>query len=68
MRRGDRPVNSLLEEYVEFDHGSKPVPVITQASTRSLEDIIKRRIKDEAFDDVVRKVSTLTISATFDSF
>lgn len=49
-------MNSLLEEYVEFEHGSKPVPVITQASTRSLEDIIKRRIKDEAFDDVVRKV------------
>ncbi|KAL0098271.1 U3 small nucleolar ribonucleoprotein complex, subunit Mpp10 [Phycomyces blakesleeanus] len=50
-----RPVNSLLEEDMEFDHSVKPVPVITQESTTALEDLIKKRIVDNMFDDVERK-------------
>ena len=51
-----RPVNSLLEEDLEFEHANKPVPVITEESTNTLEDMIKKRILDNMFDDVVRKV------------
>ncbi|KAI8367076.1 U3 small nucleolar ribonucleoprotein complex, subunit Mpp10 [Blakeslea trispora] len=53
---GARPVNSLLEEDLEFEHGNKPVPVITQETTQTLEDVIKKRILDNMFDDVERKV------------
>ncbi|ORX43085.1 Mpp10 protein [Hesseltinella vesiculosa] len=50
-----RPINSLLEEDLEFDHSAKPVPVITQDVTNALEDLIKLRIKENNFDDVERK-------------
>lgn len=51
-----RPVNSLLEEDLEFEHANKPVPVITEESTNTLEEVIKKRILDNMFDDVERKV------------
>ncbi|KAI9486251.1 MAG: U3 small nucleolar ribonucleoprotein complex, subunit Mpp10 [Benjaminiella poitrasii] len=51
-----RPVNSLLEEDLEFEHANKPVPVITQEITNTLEEMIKKRILDNMFDDVERKV------------
>ncbi|KAF9578196.1 U3 snoRNP protein [Lunasporangiospora selenospora] len=51
----DRPVNSLLEEDLDFETVSKPIPVITAELTKSLEDIIKERILSATYDDVVRK-------------
>ena len=51
-----RPKNSLLEQTLDVDYASKPVPVVTEESTASLEDIIKQRIKDDLWDDVVRKI------------
>ena len=50
-----RPENSLLEEDLEFDVGAKPVPVITEQVTSSLEALIKQRICDDLFDDVERR-------------
>ena len=41
-----RPLNSLLEEDLEFDQVAKVVPVVTEESSLSLEEKIKKRILD----------------------
>ncbi|KAF4457994.1 hypothetical protein F53441_148 [Fusarium austroafricanum] len=51
----DRPVNSLLEEDLDFEHVGKPVPVITPEVSESIEDLIKRRILAQQFDEVIRR-------------
>ncbi|KAK4447893.1 putative U3 small nucleolar ribonucleoprotein [Podospora aff. communis PSN243] len=51
----DRPVNSLLEEHLDFEHIGKPVPIITEEVSESIEAIIKRRILAQEFDEVLRR-------------
>ncbi|KAJ8123521.1 hypothetical protein ONZ43_g553 [Nemania bipapillata] len=51
----ERPMNSLLEEDLDFEHAGKPVPVITPDVNESIEDLIKRRILAREFDEVVRR-------------
>ena len=53
--QGDREVNTLLEEDLQFDHGQKPAPEITMETTTRIEKIILERIKIKLFDDVERK-------------
>ncbi|CAD6188049.1 unnamed protein product [Caenorhabditis auriculariae] len=49
-----REENTLLETHVEFDHGAKRAPEVTEDFTTKLEEMIKQRIKDKSFDDVIR--------------
>ena len=39
-----RPLNSLLEEDLEFEHSQRVVPVITEEKVKTLEEMIKARI------------------------
>jgi U3 small nucleolar RNA-associated protein MPP10 len=52
----NRPQNSLLEEYVDFESGARAAPLMTEEVSKRLEQIIIERIKDQKYDDVERKV------------
>ncbi|KFY83793.1 hypothetical protein V500_09888 [Pseudogymnoascus sp. VKM F-4518 (FW-2643)] len=54
-RAADRPQNSLLEQDLDFERTGKPVPVITAEVSESIEELIKRRIIAQEFDEVVRR-------------
>eukprot|EP00041_Stephanoeca_diplocostata_P022688 m.543521 g.543521 ORF g.543521 m.543521 type:complete len:667 (-) comp22129_c2_seq1:676-2676(-) len=56
VQAGARPLDSLLQEDLDFDVTTAPAPDITEEVTQSLEDTIKQRIRDHVFDDVERKV------------
>uniref|UniRef100_A0A6S8M6V2 Uncharacterized protein n=1 Tax=Dunaliella tertiolecta TaxID=3047 RepID=A0A6S8M6V2_DUNTE len=51
---GHRPLNSALEVDVDFDTTVKPPPEPTEEAMADIEALIKRRIADHQFDDVVR--------------
>ncbi|GAA6061342.1 hypothetical protein JCM10212_004823 [Sporobolomyces blumeae] len=50
-----RPTNSLLDEDLEFERMGKTAPVVTEETTKGIEDLIKKRILDNNFDDVERR-------------
>ena len=54
-RAADRPLNSLLEEDLDFERTGKPVPVITAEVSESIEELIKRRILAHEFQDIIRR-------------
>lgn len=54
-RAADRPINSLLEEDLDFERAGKPVPVITNEVSEDIEALIKRRILAKEFDEVIRR-------------
>ncbi|KAI0164538.1 Mpp10 protein [Hypoxylon sp. FL1284] len=54
-KAADRPMNSLLEEDLDFEHVGKPVPVITAEVSESIEEMIKRRILAQEFDEVIKR-------------
>jgi len=54
VQASQRPLNSALEVDLEFDHARPPPPAVTEEVTQTIEDIIKQRIVEGRFDDVVR--------------
>jgi U3 small nucleolar RNA-associated protein MPP10 len=58
----DRPQDSLLDDpesaNLEFDRTAKPVPIITEDVTETIEDLIRRRIKNNEFDDLPKRFIT----------
>ncbi|KAI9849260.1 MAG: U3 snoRNP protein [Sclerophora amabilis] len=54
-RASDRPLNSLLEEDLDFERTGKPIPVITAEVSEDIEELVKRRILAQDFDEVVRR-------------
>lgn len=48
-----RPVDSLLDSTPEFELANKQAPAITVEHTTSLEEVIKRRIIENDWDDIV---------------
>lgn len=54
-RANDRPLNSLLEEDLDFERTGKPVPVITKEVSEDIEALIRRRILNREFDEVLRR-------------
>ncbi|KAJ5319427.1 uncharacterized protein MYU51_006837 [Penicillium brevicompactum] len=54
-KAAQRPVNSLIEEDLDFERIGKPVPVVTNETSEDIEELVKRRILAMEFDEVVRR-------------
>ncbi|RQM11567.1 hypothetical protein KXD40_004360 [Peronospora effusa] len=55
VRSAARPENSLLEAVLDYDRPVKAAPVITEEVSIALEEMVKKRILEDDFDDVIRK-------------
>lgn len=54
-RAADRPLNSLIDQDLDFEHAGKPIPVITAEISESMEELIKQRILAMNFDEPIRR-------------
>lgn len=63
-RAGERPINSLLEEDLDFERIGKPVAPITQEVNDDIEAMIKRRILAREFDEVIRRRPDSLLAST----
>ncbi|KAL2073752.1 hypothetical protein VTL71DRAFT_11078 [Oculimacula yallundae] len=64
-RAADRPLNSLLDEDLDFERTGKPVLEVTAEVSESIEELIKRRILAQEFDEVIRRrPDTDTVSSS----
>ncbi|KAI9892275.1 MAG: U3 snoRNP protein [Vezdaea aestivalis] len=50
-----RPLNSLLEEDLDFERAGKPLPLPTLEASADIESLIKRRIANYEFDELRRR-------------
>ncbi|EGT45756.1 hypothetical protein CAEBREN_19384 [Caenorhabditis brenneri] len=62
-----RDQNTLLEKHVDFDHGARRAPEVTEEFTDRLEQLIRQRIKDKAWDDPVRVKKVEAKNARFET-
>ncbi|KAG7194584.1 U3 snoRNP protein [Scheffersomyces spartinae] len=62
VNSGQRPQDSLLDDpetaELGFDRVAKPVPIITDEVTETIESLIKRRIREEDFNDLPKRFIT----------
>ncbi|RLV93633.1 U3 small nucleolar RNA-associated protein MPP10 [Spathaspora sp. JA1] len=59
INSNQRPKDSLLEETeLSFDRTAKPVPIITQEVTETIEDLIRKKIKNDEFNDLPKRIIT----------
>jgi U3 small nucleolar RNA-associated protein MPP10 len=54
-RAADRPLNSLIDQDLDFEYTGKPIPVITAEVSESMEELIKQRILAMNFDEPIRR-------------
>lgn len=54
-RAAERPINSLIEEDLDFERIGKSVPVPTNEVSEDIEELVKRRILSKEFDEVIRR-------------
>lgn len=62
----ERPENSLLSLSSIIERASKPIPIISQDHTNTIEDIIINRIKNDDFNDVIYKNKNIIDTTTND--
>lgn len=64
VRSSLRPENSLLEAVLEYDRPVINAPAVTAESSLKLEELIKQRISEDRFDDVVGRVPDEDLTKT----